>query len=208
MRKNQNTLNHILGGGDKIAYFTTDELPEICRRENALVFAAVFWNMLNRQRRELYERMKEKGLEFANVISPTAVIRGRIEGGNCWINDYVVIQSDAVVKADTFIMDGAFIGNMAVIGEHSFIGAHSVVGGSSVLTEQCFTGLNSVIFDGVKLGKRCAAGACSAVKRDMPDNTICKVISDNFICATYSSDVIESKLLVTSERKRLFGRNM
>ena len=149
LRQNQNTLNHICGGG-KITYLSTDELPEICRCENALVFVAVFWNMLNRQRRNLYERMKAKGLRFANVISPNASVRGKIEGNNCWINDYVVIQSGAVVKSDTFIMDGALIGNMAVIGEHCHIGAHSVVCGSAVLGEQCFTGVNSVIFDGVQ----------------------------------------------------------
>ena len=183
--------------------FCTDELPEICRRENALVFAAVFWNRFNSQRRELYERIKAKGLEFANVISPTAVIRGRLDGGNCWINDYVVIQSGAVVGADTYIMDGAVIGNMAKVGEHCHIGAHSVVCGASVLGEQCFTGVNSVIFDGVRLGKKCAAGACSAVKRDMPDNTICKVSTESFVYTTYSPEEIESKLLVTSERKKL-----
>ena len=163
--------------------------------------------MLNRQRRDLYERMKAKGLEFANIISPSAVIRGKIEGGNCWINDYVVIQSGAVVKADTFIMDGALIGNMAVVNEHCHIGAHSVVCGSAVLGEQCFTGVNSVIFDGVRMGKRCVTGACTAVKRDMPDNTICKVSSDSFAYMTYDKNIIEHKLLVTSERKKLFHRN-
>lgn len=186
-----------LGGG-----ISTDDLPEICEREQALVFAAIFWNKLNSQRKNLYERMKAKGLRFANIISPSAVIRGEIAGDNCWINDYVVIQSGAVVKSDTFIMDGALIGNLAVIGEHCHIGARSIVCGASVLEEQCFTGVNSVIFDGVNLGKKCIAGACSAVKKDMPDNTICRVNSQTFTYTTYSPEEIESKLLVTSERKR------
>lgn len=147
--------------------------------------------------------MRAKGLEFANIISPSAVIRGTVEGGNCWINDYAVIQSGAVVKADTFIMDGALIGNLAVVNEHCHIGAHSVVCGSAVPGEQCFTGVNSVIFDGVKLGKKCIAGACSAIKRDMLDNTICKVNSESFTYRAYDSEIIDSKLLVTSERRRL-----
>ena len=115
---------------------STDDLPEICEREDTLVFAAIFWNKLNSHRRALYERMKAKGLRFANIISPSAVIRGEIAGDNCWINDYVVIQSGAVVKSNTFIMDGALIGNLAVIGEHCHIGARSIVCGASVLGEQ------------------------------------------------------------------------
>ena len=79
-------------------------------------------------------------------------------------------------------------------------------GGSAVLGEQCFTGVNSVVFDGVTMGKRCIAGACSAVKRDMPDNTICKVSSDSFIYRTYDERIIESKLLVTSEHKKMLNK--
>lgn len=173
--------------------YCIEEMRDIVTKSDALLFIAVFWNNLNRDRKLLYERLKNEGYKFANVISPYARIRGNISGDNCWINDYVVIQSDAEIKNDVFIMDSALIGNEAVIGNHTFI-APGKIGGGAVLGEQCFVGINAVVFDDTIIGDRCIIGACTAVKRNVPDNTRCSTTSDNLMFKTYLPEVVESKL--------------
>ena len=173
--------------------YELENIQEIANQNKALLFVSIFWNNLNKDRRMLYERLKSKGLKFANIISPTAIIRGEIKGDNCWINDYVIIQSDAVVESDVFIMDTAFIGNEARIGNHTFI-ASAKIGGGAIIGEQCFVGINAVVFDDTIVGNRCIVGACVALKRNIPDNTVCKISGDNIILKEYSDDIIESKL--------------
>lgn len=170
------------------------DIKRISETNDALVFVAIFWNNLNKDRRTVYERLKNQGIKFANIISPTAIIRGRINGGNCWINDYVVVQSNVDIAEDIFIMDTALIGNETKIGAHTFIAPSGKVGGGAELGEQCFVGINAVVFDDTKIGNRCIIGACTAIKRNLPDNTVCKVAVANTVTKEYSPEVIESKL--------------
>ncbi|MBQ7574543.1 MAG: transferase [Clostridia bacterium] len=197
-------LYDIIGFAVDRAYKTTEEfmglpvydleaLKEVVEANDALVFVALFWNNLNKDRKEIYDRLNRKGYKFANIISPNAVVRGTIKGNNCWINDFVVIQSDAVLENDIFIMDMSLIGNETVIHSHSFIVSAKVGGGSSI-GEQCFIGINAVVFDDTTVGNKCIIGACTTIKRNVNDNTVCKMVADNTIKKEYSDNVIESKL--------------
>lgn len=174
--------------------YEIEELKNIVEEKAALLFVAIFWNKLNSDRKLVYQKLKDKGYEFANIISPTAIVRGDIIGTNCWINDLVVIQSDARIGNNVFIMDTSLIGNETIINDHCFI-APSRVGGGVTLGKQCFVGINALIFDDTVIGDKCIIGAGTAVKRNLSDNSMCKIATDNNIIKEYSSDVIESKLM-------------
>lgn len=165
------------------------------------VFVAVLWNNLNRDRKRIYEQCKKQGFEFANLISPTAIVRGHIDGDNCWVHDYVVIQNDAHIGANVAIMAYTLIGANTIVGNHCFFGARSLLGGGSTIGEQSFIGINATVFDDTNIGKKCIVGACTAVKRNMPDCSKYATTSDNIVIKQYSEDEIESKL-VFSENKR------
>ena len=74
------------------------------------VFIAMLWNRLNGDRQRLYDYCKAQGFRMANLISPLAVLRSPLEGDNCWIHDFVVIQNNSVIQADVAIMSGSLIG--------------------------------------------------------------------------------------------------
>lgn len=157
-------------------------------------FIALLWNRLNADRRDLYLRLKARGLKFANIISPKASIRGTIAGDNCWIHDFVVIQNDTTIGNNVAIMAQSLVGDNAVIGDHCFLGAKSTVGGGSVIGDQTFIGLGCTVFDDTKVGTKCILGACTSVKRNVPDYSLYKTSSEITI-KQYSEDVIESKLM-------------
>ena len=83
-----------------------EELEKYIDKRNDLLFVALFWNHLNGDRRRLYERLKNAGWHFANIISPLASIRGSI-GENCWIMDYVVTQENSTIGDNVFLADFA-----------------------------------------------------------------------------------------------------
>lgn len=178
-----------------------DELDSHYNHSEIYLFIAMLWNRLNADRRGVYERLKARGYKLANIISPTAKIRSDIKGDNCWIHDYVVIQNNTILGNDQMLMAYTLIGADVVLGNHCFFGAKSTIGGNCVVGEQSFIGINATVFDDTSIGRKCIVGACTAVKRNMPDCSRYVTSSDNIVIKQYSEDEIESKL-VFSENKR------
>lgn len=165
------------------------------------VFIAMLWNRLNGDRQRLYDYCKAEGFRMANLISPLAVLRSPIDGDNCWIHDYVVVQNDSIIQSDVAIMSGSLIGANTTIASHCFFGAQSVLGGGSTVGERSFIGIKATVFDNTVIGKMCIIGACSAVKRNMPDFSKWATASDNIVIKQYEESEIEEKLLFSKNKR-------
>ena len=176
--------------------YVLEELEDkIGSKDEYSLFISLLWNNLNSDRRKLYEYCKNKGFKLANLISPLAIVRSEITGDNCWIQDQVVIQNDTKIGNNVAIMAGALIGADCNVASHCFFGAYSLLAGGCTLGEQSFIGLKATVFDDTKIGKKCIIGACTAVKRDMPDFSRYVTSSDNICIKQYDEDEIECKLM-------------
>lgn len=205
-------LYNIIGFAVNEEYKTTDKfegLPvyslEKIREEighsNFVCFISLLWNHLNRDRRKIYQFCKEHDIPLTNLISPLAIVRSKISGDNIWIHDYVVIQNDTILGSNIAIMQGSLIGADCKIASHCFFGAHSVFGGGSIIGEQSFVGLHATVFDDTSIGKKCIVGACTAVKRNMPDFSKYITPSDNIIVKQYTENEIENKLVFFNNKR-------
>lgn len=175
--------------------YSLENLKEECLQKDFYVFVALLWNHLNGDRKKLYLYCKSQGYKLANIISPTAIIRGHLNGDNCWIHDFVVIQNGAELGSNIAIMAYTLIGAGTNVGSHCFFGARSLLGGGCTIGEQSFVGLNATIFDDTQIGLKCIVGACTGVKRNMPNYSKYVTSSDNIILKQYGEDVIEDKLV-------------
>lgn len=175
--------------------YDLDRLNEDVKCGEFEVFVALLWNHLNAERRKVYEYCKSKGYKLANLISPLAVVRSEITGDNIWIHDHVVIQNDTIMGSNIAIMQGSLIGANSDVASHCFFGAHSILAGKCSIGEQSFVGLHATVFDDTKIGKKCIIGACTAVKRNMPDYSKYITSSDNIVIKQYSAEEIENKLV-------------
>lgn len=176
--------------------YALEEIEEHVDMKETGFFAALLWNRLNADRKLLYNTLKEKGCRLANIISPTAAIRGRLTGDNCWIHDYVVIQNNTTIGNNVAIMAQSLVGANTTVGDHCFFGARSIIGGGSKIGDQTFVGMNCTVFDGTTVGKKCILGACTVIKRNVPDYTLCKTNVD-YQMRQYGEDEIENKLLAS-----------
>lgn len=175
--------------------FEVEALDTIIDKQKDFLFVAIQWNRLNADRRSVYERLKADGWRFANLVSPLASINGTLEGDNCWITDFVCIDTDARIGNDVFVKVGAWVGDHALVGDHCFIGAKSTVGGGVKIGEQSFIGLGAIVFDDTTVGRKCIVGAATALKRNLADCCVYKTGSDKFVIKEYSENEIEQKLL-------------
>lgn len=181
--------------------YTLENLEEEYGSRNFCVFVALFWNHLNRDRKHLYDYCKSKSWEMVNLISPTAIIRGKILGDNCWIHDYVIIQHNAILESNIILMSQVLVEPNTHISSHCFLGSKSILGGGSSIGEQCFVGFNAVIFDETSIGKKCIVGACTAIRRHLSDFSKCTLSSNNYIVKQYSEKQIEEKLDFTLNKR-------
>jgi acetyltransferase-like isoleucine patch superfamily enzyme len=108
------------------------------------LFVAIQWNYLNRVRRDVYVRLKSEGFLFANIISPNAIIYGNLKGDNCWISDFVIIDTDTSIGSNTYIKTKAYIAHYCIIEDHCFIGANSLVGGQFKLETKLLSGYQAI----------------------------------------------------------------
>ena len=122
-------------------------------------------------------------------------INSQITGDNCWITDYVCIETDVVLGNNIFVKVGAWIGERSIIDDHCFIGAKSTIGGGVKVGEQSFIGLGAIVFDDTTIGRKCIVGAATALKRNLSDCCVYKTTSDNYMMKEYSESEIENKLL-------------
>ncbi len=175
--------------------YTLENLNEEYGRNDFVVFVALLWNHLNRDRKQLYDYCKSRGYKMVNLISPKSIIRGDILGDNCWIHDFVIIQNDAKLESNIAIMAYSLIGADTRVSSHCFFGARSVLGGGSTIGEQSFVGINATVFDDTTIGKKCIIGACTAVKRNMPDFSRFVTKSEDIIIKQYPEEEIEDKLV-------------
>lgn len=168
-------------------------LDNFINKEEDLLFVAIFWNRLNKDRRCVYENLKSKGYHFANIISPLASVRSQHLGDNCWIMDNVIIQEKVLIGNNVFIADGALIGHLACVKSHCFVALRSIICGSVILGEQCFVGVNATIFDDTIIGEKCIIGACTIIKRNVESYTVCKTANDGLVEKLYDNETIETK---------------
>lgn len=175
--------------------FAIEDLDKIIDKSKDYIFVAIQWNNLNADRRKVYEMLKKEGYNFANIVSPNAILHGNLSGDNCWIADQVNVDFGTEIGSDCFLKVQSFIASNCIIQDHCFIGAKSLIGGGSRIGEQSFIGLNATVFDCTEVGKKCIVGACSVVKRNMPNFSKVSTSIDSYKIKQYTEDVVESKLM-------------
>lgn len=210
-----NTYNlfNIIGFAVDIEYKKSDyfyDLPiytieDITNKKNQgedfKIFVAVQWNRLNQDRKDIYLRLKDKGFEFANIISPNAIFQGKKEiGVNCWISDNAIIESNVSIGNNCFIKSAALIAHFSIIEDHCFIGATSVVSGGVKICEQTFLGVRTMIYPSLTIGKMCLIGANTIVKKDVPPYSIVKNKFENIVVQLDEKQII-NKLLANYNYK-------
>jgi sugar O-acyltransferase (sialic acid O-acetyltransferase NeuD family) len=176
--------------------YKIEELDNKIDKNNIHIFVAMQWNRLNKDRKDLYLNLKQKGYKFGTLISPNAIIQAGVKvGENCWISDNVVIESSCNIERNVFVKSNVWIGHLSEVKQHSFIGACSVIGGEVIIEEQCFVGMGSIVFNQINIGKKCIIGSGTIIKKSLSDFSIVKTKSDNYIIESYSEETIENKLL-------------
>ncbi len=134
--------------------------------------APVSYKNLNKDRSEVFLKIKEKGYSLINYISEDTTFNGKLNAENIIILEKNNIQPFVEINNNCFIWSFNHLGHHSVIKENVFISSGVIVSGNVTVEENCFLGVNSSIKDNLNVGKNCLITAGSVVSNNLKDNSV------------------------------------
>lgn len=173
-----------------------DELDKYFDKSSIKLFVAIsHFQYLNRDRRNIFNRLKNDGWHFATLIFPTATLASTSIGEGSWIMDDAYIGVDVIIGENTVVGVKSVIAHYNKIGNHIYIAPNSTILGNVDIGDSCFVGSRSLIFNNVKVGEKCLIGGGTIIKRNLPSYCHIKLPDDVVIIRQFDSESIEMKLI-------------
>lgn len=124
-------------------------------------------------RKEIYDRIKERGYHCAVLIHPNVYIPK-----STTLAEGVIVQTHAVISCDVVIEENTLIQNAASVGHDAHIGAHSVISTNAAIAGHCYIGdetylaLNVSIKENITIGNSSIVGMGAVVIHDIQPNMV------------------------------------
>lgn len=156
---------------DGVLVFGTDKEIDRLRQEG--IQTAIVAVGDNKERCELADKLKKKGLRLVNAIHPRASIASNVVfGSNITIANSAIICAYAVIEDNVIINTGAIVEHENIIGRGVHIASGVKLAGRVRVGEKSFIGIGAVVIQNVKIGKNSVIGAGAVVLKDIPDNVV------------------------------------
>lgn len=122
-------------------------------------------------KKAVFDRIKQAGFSFANVVSPHTQISPYASlGTGIIIKRGAIVSPDATIGDNTTLQSYVTVGHDVVIGTHCQISTHSAIGGGTVIGNGTYVGLNCPIRENLSIGDNVVISAGAVVLRDCPAN--------------------------------------
>lgn len=152
---------------------TFEEVDKVFPPSEHEIYAAVVYGKLNRIRRDICNRAKDKKYRLASYISSNAFVWRNVElGEHCFVFEDNTIQPFVKVGDNVIFWSGNHIGHHSVIGSHCFISSHVVISGWNRIGDFSFLGVNSTLANNTTIGEACWLSQGAVVAGEVPDGQI------------------------------------
>lgn len=126
-------------------------IDELCEKYPCTeydVFVAIVGKRLNRDRAEVYSRIKNMGYRCASYISSKAFVWHNVSiGENCFILENNVLQPFSKVGNNVYMWSGNHLGHRSIVDDNCFLASHIVISGYCEIQKNSFLGVNVSVAD-------------------------------------------------------------
>lgn len=136
----------------------------------------------NTSRKNVYEELKQNGIECPTLIHASAII-----SPSATIEDATVVMPHSVINADANIGTACIINTAAVIehdctiGDFTHISPNAALAGGVTVGEMSHIGIGANVIQLIKIGANCIIGAGAAVISDIPDGATAVGVPARFV---------------------------
>ncbi|PIC75945.1 sugar acetyltransferase [Sporosarcina sp. P19] len=154
-----------------IRYLGTDEvINDLASDEVELVIGLGTINVTT-HRKGLFEKFKNKGYAFTNVIHPSATLSPSVcLGEGTQIMAGAIVQTNVKLVDNIIINTGAIIDHDCNVKSHVHIAPGVTLSGNVYVGESCHIGVGATVIQGVAIGDNTLIGAGSVVITDIASN--------------------------------------
>ncbi len=146
-------------------------------------------------RRTVFEKFKEHGFEFINVVSDdTSVSKRSTLGEGVQAITRSIIHPGVNIGDNTILNTGASLDHDCWVGAHSHIAPWAVLCGGVTVGDDCHIGARAVLVPGIRVGDGAVVGAGAVVIADVAPAT---TVVGNPARVAKGTDAIESGALAT-----------
>ncbi len=122
------------------------------------------------KRKEKFQFLQAKGVQFPTILSPYAVISKHAKiGEGTIVLHQASINAGAKIGQNCIINTGACIEHDCSLGNHCHVSTHSVINGECIIEDQVFIGSNSVLANDITVAKNTVIGAGSVVLKSLSE---------------------------------------
>ena len=130
-------------------------------------FAPLSPSGMNKPRKNIYNKIKNKGYKLISYVSSKATtFPGLKIGDNCFILENNTIQPYTEIGNNVVLWSGNHIGHHSKINSHVLFTSHVVLSGHCVVESYCFFGVNSTIMDGLTIAEGTLVGMGASITKD------------------------------------------
>lgn len=134
-------------------------------------------------KRQMVGRLRARGVTFASLIHPTAVLaKTAVLGEGCVVCPFAIVSADAVVGEFVTINSMSSLGHDSRVGNYSTLSAHIDITGGVRVGEDVFIGSGARLLPGITVGNAAKVGAGAVVVRSIKDGTTVYAIPAKRLC--------------------------
>lgn len=120
----------------------------------------------NRNRKRIYEKIKQMGYKMPNLIHERAILNNAILGDANIILENVVFGPNTKIGSNNRFSYFTSVGHDCTLADHIYCTSGVNIAGSVTIGECCFLGLNSTVKNGVSIAPYTLVGATTYVSEN------------------------------------------
>jgi len=125
------------------------------------------------KRREIFEKLRDRGYVFASVSHASAVIAHGVElGEGAQVMAGAVLQPGVRLGVNAIVNTRASIDHDCIIGDHCHLAPGAVLCGGVVVGEETHIGAGAVVIQGIQIGQGSIIGAGAVILKDVGDHVV------------------------------------
>lgn len=154
-----------------LVYLGADEIIEEYSPDEVELVIGLGTVNIATYRKFLYEKFKNKGYSFTNVIHPSAILSPSVcLGEGIQIMAGAIVQFNVELGNNTIINTGVIIDHDCKIKNHTHIAPGTTLSGGVIVKESCHIGTGVTVIQGIVIGNNTLIGAGSVVVTDIASN--------------------------------------
>ncbi len=146
--------------------YPLEDLHDIFPDNDFSILLTIGYSKMNDNRKKMFDECKKLKLKIYTYISKRAVVYSDEISEGSMIFPGTFVGPSVKIGICNILHENVYVTHNNEIGEFCYFAGGTMIGGQAIIGNNCFTGMNSTIRNGIKLADRTFIAANSFISRN------------------------------------------